>query len=96
MLWTDTTPAMFDTDAKPVQEALFAAPDACGTPDLFDTADDPAPAAAELAECPRCGSRELPAYLDRHIARHDRTDRDHAERVRLDAAARAAYGPVRP
>lgn len=34
--WRTATPAMFDTDAKPVQEALFAAPDAYGTPDLFD------------------------------------------------------------
>lgn len=95
MLWTDTTPAMFDTDAKPVQEALFAAPDACGTPDLFDSAET-APATDGLMGCPRCESRELPAYLARHIARHDRADRDHAERVRLDAAARATYGPVRP
>lgn len=88
MNWTDTTPIMFDADAKPVQEALFAAPDKCGTPDMFD-------AAPELEQCPRCGSSELPAYLERHIARHDRTDRDHAERARLSAAANAAYGPVR-
>lgn len=34
-LWTDMTPGQFDTDAKPVQGALFAEPDRCGTPDLF-------------------------------------------------------------
>jgi len=47
--WDTMTPAMFDTDAKPVQGALFAAPDQCGTPDLFDSA----PAAAPCA-CPDC------------------------------------------
>lgn len=35
--WTQMTMLEFDTAARPVQEALFAAPDACGTPDLFDS-----------------------------------------------------------
>jgi hypothetical protein len=34
-LWTAMTPRMFDTAAKPVQEALFAEPDKFGTPDMF-------------------------------------------------------------
>lgn len=34
--WTEMQPDLFDVDAKPVQEALFAAPDQCGTMDLFD------------------------------------------------------------
>ena len=37
--WTQMAMLEFDTQAKPVQEALFAAPDACGTPDLFDSLD---------------------------------------------------------
>lgn len=39
MDWTEMQPEMFDTDAQPVQEALFAAPDKCGTPDLFRLPD---------------------------------------------------------
>ena len=35
--WTAMEPERFDTDVKPVQYALFAAPDRCGTPDLFDS-----------------------------------------------------------
>jgi hypothetical protein len=37
--------ADFDTAARPVQLGLFAAPDALGTPDLFDSAEDADPAA---------------------------------------------------
>lgn len=40
MDWTAMTPEMFDTTATPVQEALFAAPDKLGTPDLFDSLTD--------------------------------------------------------
>jgi hypothetical protein len=29
----------FDTSAAPVQGALFAEPDRCGTPDMFDGQD---------------------------------------------------------
>lgn len=36
MDWTTMQPELFDTQAAPVQEALFPAPDKCGTPDLFD------------------------------------------------------------
>lgn len=36
MDWNTMTPKQFDTEAKDVQEALFAAPDKCGTPDMFD------------------------------------------------------------
>ncbi len=34
--WTQMSAFDFDAAAKPVQEALFAAPDAAGTMDLFD------------------------------------------------------------
>lgn len=34
--WTAMQPERFNTDAKLVQFALFAEPDKCGTPDLFD------------------------------------------------------------
>lgn len=34
-LWSDMTPGQFDAKAKPVQAALFAEPDRCGTPDMF-------------------------------------------------------------
>lgn len=40
MDWTAMQPELFDTDAKPVQEALFAAPDKTGTMDLFDSLED--------------------------------------------------------
>lgn len=33
--WLGVKPAAFDAAAPDVQEALFAAPDACGTLDLF-------------------------------------------------------------
>ena len=33
--WLTMTPDVFDTAAKPVQGAMFAKPDPCGTPDLF-------------------------------------------------------------
>lgn len=39
MDWTKMTPKAFDTKAADVQEALFAAPDACGTADLFEESD---------------------------------------------------------
>jgi hypothetical protein len=38
--WNQMTMADFDAAAKPVQEALFAAPDALGTMDLFDSQDE--------------------------------------------------------
>jgi hypothetical protein len=34
--WTAMQPEQFDTQAPLVQGALFAEPDKCGTPDLFD------------------------------------------------------------
>ena len=38
--WQDMTPADFTADPAPaVQLALFAEPDRCGTPDLFDSTD---------------------------------------------------------
>lgn len=48
--WTQMQPELFDVDAKPVQEALFAAPDKCGTPDLFDSAEIPADSFAEAVK----------------------------------------------
>lgn len=38
LTWATVKPAAFDADAPDVQEALFAAPDACGTLDLFGDA----------------------------------------------------------
>ena len=48
--WTAMQPEHFDTDAKPVQCALFAEPDRCGTPDLFDSIGS--------EEAPRFGADE--------------------------------------
>jgi hypothetical protein len=75
---------MFDTAAKPVQGALFAEPDKFGTPDMFADIEE----AAALTECPRCHSRELPAYFERHMNRHAATDRNHDENVRASAGMR--------
>lgn len=36
--WTAMRPEDFDTRTRPVQGALFAEPDPCGTPGLFDGA----------------------------------------------------------
>jgi hypothetical protein len=44
--WTRMAATVFDADAKPVQESLFALPDTMGTADMF--ADD----------CPGCGAAD--------------------------------------
>lgn len=36
MDWGQMSPGDFGQTERPVQQALFAEPDACGTPDLFD------------------------------------------------------------
>ena len=89
MDWTTMGPETFDTDAAPLQLSLFAEPDACGTPDMFDAA---APA---LIQCPRCPSADLPAYAARHAARHATMDQHHEESMAADRALIAAMGPRR-
>lgn len=68
--WLDMTPDLFDADARPVQGALFPAPDRYGTPDLFDGAEAaevpvtaappvlPPFRAAGVSDFPRFGSDE--------------------------------------
>ncbi len=47
----------------------------------------------QLTECPECHSKELPAYLDRHMARHARLAREFAEHRESDARITAVVGP---
>jgi hypothetical protein len=57
--WQAMTPADFDTNQPPaVQLALFAEPDTCGTPDLFDAETAPT-AAKKLADTFDADAAEL-------------------------------------
>jgi hypothetical protein len=49
----------------------------------------------QTIKCPQCPAENLPAYADRHAAIHARELRNHDERVAMDKALTAAYGPAR-
>lgn len=88
-LWTKMTPDQFGGSARPVQTSLFPDPDGCGTFDLFDALDTPAPAPTGAVEpcnncdgdnaavcgcCPACDTTKTERCLSCGSCRCDRHD----------------------